>query len=141
MLVDGLAGNVAGVLLFRGQRYGPGQLRADGIVALSPAPKCSPAIRCGRNSAGAGAKAAALSEERTLKMQLKLGWRTGTGWKGAFEVSDCLQQRIRVQALGRWLLAAKPGPQPVQSLPQFLAQPVECLQGQRQAQLFRGCLD
>lgn len=35
--------------------------------------------------------AAPLSEERLLKMQLELGWRTQTAWKGAFEVGDGLQ--------------------------------------------------
>src|SRR5579859_1044257 len=90
---------------------------------------------------GCAATGDPLSEERTLKMQLKLCWRTRTGWKGAFEMSDCLEQRIGVQALGWLLFPAKPSPEPVQRAAQFLAQPVECLQGERQAQLFRGCFD
>jgi len=76
--------------LFRRQRYGPGELSAEGIVELSPARKCSPAKRGGRNSARGAAMAAPLSEERLLKMQLELGWRTQTAWKGVFEVGDGL---------------------------------------------------
>jgi len=83
----------------------------------------------------------ALSEERALKMQLKLSWRTGTGWKRVLEMSDCLQQRIGVQAPGRVLLPAKPGPQSVHPSAQLLAQPVECLQGEGQAQFFRRCFE
>ena len=141
MLVVDLARQRCRSFLFRRQRYGPANGRADGIVELSSARNCRPAKRCGPNSARGTATGGGLSEEGTLKMQLKLRWRTRTGWKGAFEVSDCLQQRIGVQTLGRLLFSAEPGPEPVQPSAQFLAQPVECLQREGQAQLFRGCFE
>jgi hypothetical protein len=72
-----------------------------------------------------------------LKLELKLRRGTRALGKHALEVSDGLKQRIGACALGRFLLAAKPSPQSVQTAAQFSAQLIEGLQGKRQTQLFR----
>jgi hypothetical protein len=70
-------------------------------------------------------------------MQLKLRRRTGTAGKHALEVRERLEQRIGMRALGRRLLPAKPGPQPVQATSQLSIQLIEALQGKGQPRFFR----
>jgi len=70
-------------------------------------------------------------------MDLEVYRRTLALWKGTLEVSQGLEQWVGVRALRRCLLAAKPASQMVQMPAQFSTQPIDGLQGERQAWLFR----
>jgi hypothetical protein len=72
-----------------------------------------------------------------LKMQLKIHRGTLAVWEERLQMSDGLKQWLGVRALWRLLLATKPNPEPVQTAPQFPAQLVNGLQGERQAGFFR----
>jgi hypothetical protein len=76
-----------------------------------------------------------------LKIELKVGGRALAVWKGPFQVSYGLEQRIRLRALRRRLLAVKTGSQPLQTLRQLSAHAIERLQLKGQVEFFRRRLD
>jgi hypothetical protein len=74
-------------------------------------------------------------------MQLKLGGRAWAIGKDNFQVSDSLEDRIRVRACRRLLLSAEAGPQPVQVVAELPAHQIKSLQRKGQAELFDCCFD
>lgn len=79
-----------------------------------------------------------LSQEWSLKTELKIGWRTGAGPKDCPQVFQGLQQRIGLQTDRRRLFAAKPGAKTVQLRSQFASQLIERFKGEGQPHFFGG---
>lgn len=69
-------------------------------------------------------------------MELKLRQGTRAGGKDTLEMNQGLEQRIGVGALGRFLLTAEAGSQPIQTAPQFSSCLVERLQSEGHPEFF-----
>jgi hypothetical protein len=80
-------------------------------------------------------------QERTLKVKLKIGHRTGVSPKEAAQVLNALQQGVCLQAGGRLLLQAQDRAQPGQLPPQAVQQVIEGLLGKGQPQRLESSLD
>ena len=82
-----------------------------------------------------------LSQEGTLKMQLKIRHGTVALRKNDLKMSDGLNQGINVRTFGRRLFAAESRPQRGQILKQPATQPIHRFQREGQPHLFSGRLE
>jgi hypothetical protein len=105
---------------------------------LPPARKKATENHCGRNLEKINGGGSGLSQKWTLKMQLKIGGRTGTGRKDRPQMLQGLQQGFSPPADRRGLFAAEPGTQTIQLPAQLAPQPIDRFQGEGQPRFFSG---
>ena len=97
--------------------------------------------RGGGNAAKKRSPEAASTQERTLKMKLKIRRRTLAARKNGLKMFGGLEQRVGVSTAGWRLLAAESYAKAVQPLAQFAPQPTDRFQRKGQPQTFGGGLE
>ena len=139
----GLVFGSAGILarrrfLSRAGRYRPPGADRNGIVVLPPAPNPPAGKHGGRNLENSAAAQGGLTQERTLKPQLKIRRGTLAARENDLQVSQGLEQRIGVSARRRRASSCQPRAQRVQISQQSPPQPIYRFQSEGQPQFLGG---
>jgi hypothetical protein len=131
----------SGVFLFRDDATGPGARTGMGLSCCrwrKNRRRKNPVVVIRQKFAGSDHP---LSQKRTLKMELKIGGRTGAARKNRSQMFQGLQQGIGLHIDRRRLFAAEPGAKTIQLLTQFAPQLIDRFQRKRQPHFFSGSFE